>query len=965
MSTMQTWLELFRKEGTPQDVAGNSPLVLNDPERIWLVGSGRVDVFAVPLQNGEPAGARVHVHRAEVGQLLFGCQCDDAGTLGLMAVGIPGTQVLGLPRQRLQELGGDPAELSVLVDAWIEGLTAGVAHGRQPGQVALLAREGDSRHEAGRNVSPAQGTFWIGGAESPFRFLGKVELSLPDSESVFPLAVSGWIEVLDKTALQAMRSQSLATDARLWAGLDCFHEAVLSCAAVNAQEADAAERDRLTQKSTSESRLAQSTLSQLAATVEPQQTRDFLLLEHEPPMLAACRLVGARMGVVVRAPRDFDKKPWSDPVSGIARASELRTRRVVLAGDWWRQDNGPLLAFRGEEGRPVALLPTSKSSYELVDPTSRSRTPLTRAAAAAVQPFAYCFYRSLPPRALTPRDIFTFSLAGTRQDWCILILLGLAGGLLGMFIPIATGVLFGRIIPAGQLGQLVWLLVALTVTAVVTTLFEFVQGVATVRMETRMNSSAETGVWDRLLNLPTSFFRQYGTGDLAMRAMGIARIRQVLTQAAMSSVLTFIFSLVSFVLLFYLDVRLALLAVLFFLIIAGLTSWAAVVQLRYERESYHMRGKVASLVLQLLTGISRLRIAGAEKRALAFWAKSFSLQTKLDFRANSVANNVATFISSVPVLSSCVIFAAVAFFTAEKMPLATFLAFNAAFVQIVASSVAVSSTVSSLLEIVPLYERAKPILRTEPEFHRDKRDPGDLRGDIEISHVSFQYHDDGPLVLDDVSIHVRPGEFVAFVGPSGAGKSTILRLLLGFEAPTAGSIYYDHEDLAGLDHQAVRGQLGVVLQNSQLTPGTLLDNIRGSSMFTLDDAWEAARLSGLDADIREMPMGMYTVITEGESTLSGGQKQRLLIARAIVSKPKILFLDEATSALDNVTQAKVAQSLENLKATRIVVAHRLSTVINADRICVIDRGRVVQQGRYQELMEQPGLFADLAKRQLV
>ncbi|OHB67469.1 MAG: NHLP bacteriocin export ABC transporter permease/ATPase subunit [Planctomycetes bacterium RBG_13_63_9] len=961
---LRTWLELFFQHGTAREVAGNRPLVLDDPQRVGMVAVGHVDVFAVPLENGQPSGARVHVCRAEVGQLFFGTQPERATGLGLIAVGTPDSQVLELPRASLQELDGDPAELAALLDAWIEGLTAGVAHGRLAGHVSLLATEGDSRHEAGKSVTPAHGTYWICGTGLTVRFLGKIELSLPDAKAVFPLAGSGWLETADRTKVWAARSESLVTDSRLWPGLERFHQTVLSSAAASAREADEAELDRLTLKSRFEDQLMQSTLAQLASTVEPERTGDTLLLQQEDPLLAAFRLIGQRLGVPIKTPRDLGQRSHRDPISAIARASQLRTRRVLLSGDWWRQDNGPLLAFCGEENRPVALLPISTKSYELVDPTTGSRTPLTRAGASAVGSFAYCFYRSFPPRALSPREILRFSLAGTRTDWLTVVLLGLAGGLLGMLIPIATGVLFGRIIPAAEHFQLLWLVLILAVTAVVMTLFEFVQGVASVRLETRMNSSVEAGVWDRLLNLPAPFFRQYSTGDLAMRAMGIARIRQVLTDAAMSSVLTFVFSLVSFALLFYLDARLALLATLLFLIIAGVTCWAAVVQLRYERENHHVRGRVASIVLQLLTGISRLRVAGAERRALAFWAKSFRLQTKLGFQAQLVSNNASTFLATVPILTSSVIFGAVAFLGSEKLYLATFLAFNAAFVQIIAASVTVSSTVTSLLEIVPLYERAKPILVAEPEFNQDKREPDDLRGDIEISHVSFRYHDDGPLVLDDVSIHIRQGEFVAFVGPSGAGKSTILRLLLGFETPTTGSIYYDREDLARLDYQAVRRQMGVVLQNSQLTPGSILSNIVGSSLLTIEDAWEAARLSELDAEIAQMPMEMYTVITEGASTLSGGQRQRLMIARAVVSKPKILLFDEATSALDNVAQAKVAESLDNLKATRVVVAHRLSTIVNADRICVIDRGRVVQQGRYHDLMEQPGLFADLAKRQL-
>ncbi|MBN2216602.1 MAG: NHLP bacteriocin export ABC transporter permease/ATPase subunit [Pirellulales bacterium] len=961
---MSTWLDLFRREGNAREVAGNRPLALNDPNRVWMIAAGRVDVFLVPLVEGEPAGSRIHLYRAEQGQALFGCPVDDDASLGLLAVGVPGTEVFELSESRRAELDGRRAEWAELTDAWIEGLTAGVARRQTPAQKAsLLSAEGESRIAAGEIVTPAHGVFWIRGMKAAY-FLGEAEAAPSGGEALFPLAESGWLEIVEAAELCAERTESLVDDSQLSAGLAAFHRAVLSFAAVSKRRAIEVERDRLAQKSHGESRLAASTLAELAATVEPESIEDALRGREESPLLAACRLVGRRLGVSIEKPRDFDKKTWSDPVGAIARASRLQTRRVVLTGSWWREDNGPLVAFYGEENRPVAVLPASATSYEWINPASGSRRLLNQADARKMGSFAHVFYRSFPTRPLTTRDILRFAMVGTRKDWLTVLLLGLVGGLLGLVVPIGTGLLFGRIIPAAAHFQLAWLALALTVAAVVMTLFEFVQGVASLRLETRTNSAVEAGVWDRLLNLPTWFFRKYSTGDLAMRATGIARIRQILTETAMSSVLTFLFSLVSFGLLFYLDVRLALLATAVFLIVTGATCWAAVVQLRYERESYKARGKTASIVLQLLTGISRLRVAGAERRALAFWTRSFSHQTRLAFQAQSVSNISSTFLATVPVLSSALVFGSVALLGSEKITLAVFLAFNAAFVQIIMASVTVGATVTSLLEIVPLYERAKPILATEPEVRRDRRDPGDLRGDLEISHVSFRYHDDGPLVLDDVSVRVRPGQFVAFVGPSGAGKSTILRLLLGFELPTSGSVYFDGEDLAGLDQRAVRSQMGVVLQNSQLSPGSILSNIVGSSGLGLEDAWEAARLSGLDQDIAQMPMQMYTVVTEGESTLSGGQRQRLLIARAIVSKPRILLFDEATSALDNVTQATVAESLDRLKATRIVVAHRLSTVIHADQIFVVDHGRIVEQGRYDELMARPGLFAELARRQL-
>jgi ATP-binding cassette subfamily C protein len=426
-----------------------------------------------------------------------------------------------------------------------------------------------------------------------------------------------------------------------------------------------------------------------------------------------------------------------------------------------------------------------------------------------------------------------------------------------------------------------------------------------------------------------------------------------------------VFSLVTFVLLFYYDVRLALIGTGLFLVVVAATVITAFIQLPIERKQYQVRGKVAGIVLQILTGISRLRVAGAENRALAYWAGHYSRQVRLAYRSQMVSNNLETFLSSIPVLSMMALFVAVALFPSGNLSLGAFLAFSAAFAQVMGAATSVGSTVTSILNVVPLYERSKPILEALPESFAAKGDPGLLSGRIEISHVSFRYHDDGPLVLDDVSMEIRPGEFVAFVGPSGAGKSTILRLLLGFELAEKGSIYFDDGDFAQLDRQAVRRQIGVVFQNSRLVAGDIFRNIIGSAPLTLDDAWEAARLSGLDEDIKKMPMGMHTVISEGESTLSGGQRQRLLIARAIVTRPKMLFFDEATSALDNVTQAKVANSLDSFKATRVVIAHRLSTIMNADRIYVVQSGKMVQQGKFEELLNAPGLFADLAKRQLI
>jgi len=395
-----------------------------------------------------------------------------------------------------------------------------------------------------------------------------------------------------------------------------------------------------------------------------------------------------------------------------------------------------------------------------------------------------------------------------------------------------------------------------------------------------------------------------------------------------------------------------------------LTTLAGFVQLRYEKELSSVQGKISGAVLQLVGGIAKLRTAGAEWRAFAFWASLFTRQRRLAYQARNVAIALAVFHAGFSIISLVALYGATYLGGDPNLSTGAFLGFSAAFVAYFGAVVELSAAVSATLKVIPTFERAKPILRTPPELCVAKAHPGALRGDIEMSHVSFRYRPDGPLALQDVSFAARPGEFIAIVGPSGSGKSTIFRLLLGFETPAAGAVYYDGRDLAQLAAQAVRQQIGVVLQHGKVVPGDLFQNIVGSSLLTLDDAWQAAAMAGLDEDIRRMPMGMHTIIGEGGTTFSGGQRQRLLIARAIVRRPRILLLDEATSALDNPTQEIVSNSLARLQATRIVIAHRLSTVAAADRVYVVAGGRIAQSGTFAELAGQEGLFRALMQRQL-
>jgi ABC-type bacteriocin/lantibiotic exporter with double-glycine peptidase domain len=418
--------------------------------------------------------------------------------------------------------------------------------------------------------------------------------------------------------------------------------------------------------------------------------------------------------------------------------------------------------------------------------------------------------------------------------------------------------------------------------------------------------------------------------------------------------------------MFHYHPGLAALGTLLIAAAVAVTAAGGVTQLRRQRQAARLTGRISGLVLQLLGSVGKLRVAGAEVHAFAQWARLFSEQRGLQFGIRSVGGWLAAFHAAFPLLAYLLIFRAAlpAPGSGAGLPTGDFLAFLAAFSTSLGALLGTCTALLGTLNLVSLYEQARPILTTLPETDTGRADPGALAGDIEVQHAVFRYQPDGPVVLRDVSFSARAGEFVAFVGPSGSGKSTLLRLLLGFEALESGAIHYDGQEIAGLDIHAVRRQIGVVLQTGRLLAGDIFTNIVGSAPASIEEAWEAARMAGLADDIAAMPMGMHTVISEGGGTLSGGQRQRLLIARAIVHRPRLLFFDEATSALDNRTQAVVTASLARLQATRIVIAHRLSTILGADRIYVVDRGRIVESGRYQELLDAGGLFAELARRQI-
>jgi len=504
------------------------------------------------------------------------------------------------------------------------------------------------------------------------------------------------------------------------------------------------------------------------------------------------------------------------------------------------------------------------------------------------------------------------------------------------------------------------------------TLFQLAQTVALMRYQTGSSYTTQVAMWDRLLNLQPSFFRQYATGDLLERVTAINTIRQKLSGTTMRTLFDGVMAVLNLALMLYYSWQLALVAGAAALVVIIATTWSGVRTVRLVRPLRILAGELSGVIVQLIQGVSKLHVAGAEERAFAYWGRKYSRQQTLRRRIQRIEDSINVFNAALPTLTSVMLFwfaMQVIQNTKPDEPVALtvgiFLAFNTAFGTFIGGVTGLSNTLIDTLDVATLWERAKPILEGVPEVDASKADPGRLMGKLAVERVTFRYRADGPVVLDDVSLYAAPGEFIALVGPSGSGKSTIFRLLLGFDTPEAGAIYYDDQDLAHLDVYAVRRQFGIVLQHSKLMSATIFENIAAGASITLDDAWDAARAAGLAEDIAEMSMGMHTMVSEGGNNISGGQRQRLLIARTLAFKPTILLFDEATSALDNRTQATVTASLDRLRVTRVVIAHRLSTIRHADRIYVLDGGCIVQQGRFEELAQQAGLFAQLMARQMV
>ena len=646
------------------------------------------------------------------------------------------------------------------------------------------------------------------------------------------------------------------------------------------------------------------------------------------------------------------------------RPHGIMRRSVELKKGWYKDAYGPILAFCKADGSPVALLPGTVCGYFFKDPATGKNVRLGADTEQLFAPDAICFYRPLPQKKLGIPDLLLYmKRCVSTSDIFMIVFAAISVSGVGLLIPRLTRALTGPVLSSGRGSALIGLAICLVCVSLSMQLFSSVSAMASSRLEAKTTLGVQASMMMRLMSLPASFFRQYSPGELKSRSMSVNQLCSMLMSMVMTTGLTSLTSLLYVTQIFRFAPKLVVPSLLIVLVTVGFSVVTTFAQIGINRKRMEHAAKESGMSYSMISGIQKIKLAGAEKRSFAKWLNLYAEGAELTYNTPVFLRANAAISTGISLFSTIILY-----YLAVKSGLtpSSYFAFTAAYGSLMGAFSTLTGTAMTAAQIQPILEMAKPFLKTVPETQAKKEIVTNLGGGLELSHVSFRYDEDSPYVLNDLSLKIKPGEYVAIVGRTGCGKSTLMRLLLGFERPEMGAVYYDGKDIESLDLGSLRRKIGTVMQQSGLFQGDIYSNIVITApSLSIDEAWDAAEKAGIADDIRAMPMGMYTMVSEGGGGISGGQKQRLMIARAIAPKPKLLFFDEATSALDNKTQKQVSEALDAMGCTRVVIAHRLSTIRHCDRILVLDGGTIVEDGSYDALIEKGGFFADLVARQRV
>ena len=964
--------ELAARFGESVPCAGNLPLQLDDSESVWFIDQGTVDLFLIEIEDGVQRATPQHLLRCESGGLLPGVAPDEQDqdtTLSLTAKGLPGTLLKRLPASKLSEV--HPHELAKQTDAWLNAMTDTLSRFTNPiPRPTALAQSGRAQTLKPCTLSARRGVVWASGpptgASVFMDLVDHAELAEAGvGEAMVPLTRNSWLTLFDEATVSGKSTETLAREGLLLPALAFFHAVAFNLERLNRRLAvvdDAnLERERTTSRRTAEI----GARARLFNIYNQPVGRD--AQAEDRALVDALRIIGRHQGIEFRIPARSG--PSESPISlvDVLDASGVRARRVRLEseGGWWRSDSTAMLAFRAEDGQPVALLPGAFGRYREVDPTTKRGVRVTADHAGTLAQEAWMFYRPLPSGTVQPKDLLDIALRGSGGDLARLVIAGLPGGLIKLLPAFALGFVAHQAAMGGSAGALYVVAVALAGFGLLGALLHLLQSTAMMRLEGRSASRLEAAFWDRLMHLPSNVLRRQPAGDLAMSGMTFQNLRDGLQGVVADSLLSSIFLLPVFAVIYFYDATLGTIAVAFSLVSLLFTAALGLRQIAPYGRMISATRRVTGRLFQIIGGIAKLRVENAEGSAFAIWARDYRKQKRAELELGALEGHARAFGAALPFVAAGALLFAVSSMDDRNFPVADFLVVYTVFIAFQTAIARLSESFGTIAAALPAFAQMRPLLAAAPEADVEGEPVDHLGGEVLFDRISFRYDPDGPLILDDVTIRARPGEFIAIAGESGAGKSTLFRLALGLDRPSAGAVYYDGRDLRHLNLKQVRRNIGAVPQAVGLHPQDIWDNIVAHHEGTsIDEVWQAARSAEIEDEIKAMPMGMMTMVGASGSVLSGGESQRVTIARSLIGGPRVMLLDEATNWLDNENQAEVMQNLALLTSTRIVIAHRLSTLEQADRIYVMQAGKVVQSGSFDELVAVDGTFKELVKRQI-
>ncbi|MBN1914679.1 MAG: ATP-binding cassette domain-containing protein [Parachlamydiales bacterium] len=944
---------------------GTSYVSLQRDDVVWIVEKGPIDIYFERKGKNEELPIFL-IHRQE-GEIVFPFRVSLDNVL-IQAYLDASTALRQISIQDWESIVQNDANVRTKlirdISSWVIELNESIIHipKKEISSYFYLGEEKTFSPQVSMEIAPyfehtkKDQLIWVKVTQGNLYFLGEKSFLMP-LEGIFPLCYINWMSITEKGSLVTYETSKIVEEQSWIQGLTIFHHFIVQYLIYSYEEKEKQEEKRIKESKNRRRKILDAAFQRL---IDVFEKRTFPYVERHLPMIGqCCQIIGKYSGFLFAIPKDlFQGKNDYSALMHICENSHVRYRQVRLVGKWWKQDNGHLLAW-DQEGSPLALI-RKGGSYYSVEPKTLREIKMNSHTVSALQKDAYMFYLPLEGDITEKKNLRKSVFKNHRKDILTIIALGFGSIVCALFVPLANGIIFNYIIPLAQGSLIHQLVVGLLVFGISASLFSFISSYAVLHLQTLVHNKLQGGLWDRLLKLPVSFFHRFTIGDLVRRVFSIWQIQNILSSSFFNVLFTGVFSLLYLVMMFYYSWPLTLLGIMVLFLGILINIFCIRWKVKIDSMILQEQGLFNGFIVQVISGIEKIRLKAAEHIIFSKWGKQYTRIQSYNILSLHIANFMQAFNQMMPILGTFSIFSLGVYLVKNvvEFQIGNFIAFNAAFGSFsIAMYNAFSIAIQTFGNVIPRWKMSKVIFTSPEEILKDQVSPGTLQGLVEIDNVFFHYEENLSDILRGISLVARPGEFIAIVGPSGCGKSTLVRLLLKFNEPSSGCIYYDGKDVSDLDIKKVRQQLGVVLQDSEILAGTIYDNLICGGIFSQEEVTRAMQLTGFDVTMQDFPMGVHTYLTDSGKNLSGGQKQQLLITRALLGNPKILIFDEATNALDSKSQAIVSENIEHLKITRIVIAHRISTIKNADRIYFLDHGKIEAFGTFEELVQQHKPFA--------